>query len=118
MKRIGEFLGPALERLRDPRASAAWLRAVWPSVVGETMAAHLRPAGGRRGTLRLEADSREWKKQAELVRDELLKRVNQRWGGALVREVEVAIRAAGPRLPYEIDNEHVPFVRRRAKAEP
>jgi predicted nucleic acid-binding Zn ribbon protein len=115
MERAGDFLGATLHRIRDPKASGAWLRALWPSLVGETMAAHLLLSSCTKGILRLEADSREWKNQAETMEQQLRERVNQSWGGTLVREVRVELAAQGGRLPYEIDNNHVPFLRRRAR---
>lgn len=114
MERAGDFLGVALRQTRDPKASAAWLRALWPSLIGETMAAHLRLASCAKGALRLEADSREWKNHAEAMNERLRNRVNQAWGGVLVRELLIEV-ARAKRLPYEIDNDHLPFLRKRAK---
>lgn len=115
MERVGDFLGAALHRMRDPKASTAWLRAMWPSLVGETMAAHLRPASWTKGTLRIEADSREWKNQADAMSEQMRSRVNQAWGRVLVRELLVEMARTRSRLPYEIDNDHVPFLRKRTK---
>ena len=48
------------------------------------------------------------------MRRELCGRINQAWGGSLVREVKLAAASPGPkRLPREADNEHIPFIRRR-----
>lgn len=115
MERAGDFLGVALHRMRGPKACTAWLHALWPSLVGETIAAHLRLANCTRGTLRVEADSPEWKSQADAMREQICKRVNEGWGSVLVREVQIELVRAKSRLPYEIDNDHVPFVRKRAK---
>lgn len=115
MERAGDFLGVALRSMRDPNAAAAWLRARWPALIGETMAAHLRPTGYGKGVLYLEADSRAWKNQAETMEQQLRERVNQAWGGTLVRGVRVALPPQGKRLAYEVDNDHVPFLRKRAK---
>lgn len=82
------------------------------------MAAHLRLAGCAKGTLRIEADSREWKNQAEAMREQLQQRVNQTWGEMLVRELRVELKRSVGRLPYEIDNDHVPFLRGYAKPRP
>jgi predicted nucleic acid-binding Zn ribbon protein len=115
MERAGELLGIALRRMRDPQAGTTWLRARWPSLVGETMAAHLRLVGCVAGGLCVEADSHEWKNQAEAMEQQLRERVNQAWGATLVRELRVEmVRTC--RLPYEIDNNHVPFLRRPAKS--
>jgi predicted nucleic acid-binding Zn ribbon protein len=115
MERAGDFLGVALRRMQDRRAAAFWLRAQWPSLIGETLAVHLRLSSCVKYTLRLEADSREWKNQAEAMEQQLRERINQAWGETLVREMHVELAAPGGRLPYEIDNDHVPFLRKRAK---
>lgn len=118
MERAGDFLGVALRRIQDPSAATAWLNARWPTLIGETLAAHLRPTSCASGVLRVEADSREWKNQAEAMDKQLRERVNQFWGATLVREVRVELARRAGRLPYEIDNNHVPFLRKRAKLKP
>lgn len=116
MERAGDFLSIALRRMQDRRAATFWLRAQWPSLIGETLAAHLRLLSCVKSALRLEADSREWKNQAEAMEQQLRERINQAWGEMLVREVHVELAAPGGRLPYEIDNNHVPFLRAKPKS--
>lgn len=113
MERAGDFLSAALRQMKDPEAARTWLRATWPKLVGNAMAAHIRPSAYAKGILRIEADSREWQKQAESMNQEICERVNRSWGSHLVNEilVEPAPRA-GRRLAYEVDNNHIPFVRR------
>ncbi|MFZ0332899.1 MAG: DUF721 domain-containing protein [Candidatus Acidiferrales bacterium] len=115
MERAGDFLGVALRSMRDPSAAAAWLQARWPALIGETMAAHVRPTSCIKGVLCVEADSRAWKNQTETMEQQLRERVNQAWGGTLVREVRVALAPQAKRLAYEVDNDHLPFLRKRAK---
>lgn len=79
------------------------------------MAAHLRPISCTRGVLRVDADSREWKNQAEAMEQQLRERVNQSWGKTLIREVRVGLTHERKRLPYEIDNHHLPFLRKGAR---
>jgi predicted nucleic acid-binding Zn ribbon protein len=113
MERAGEFLGATLRRMKDPEAARTWLKATWPKLVGNAMAAHIRPSTYAKGILRIEADSREWQKQAELMNQEICERVNGSWGSRLVNEVRVeSAQPAGRRLAYEVDNNHIPFVRR------
>jgi len=104
--------------MKDPSAAAAWLQARWPALLGQTMAAHLQPTSCTMGVLRVEADSREWKNQAEAMEQQLRERVNRGWGGTLVREVRVELARQGARLAYEVDNNHLPFLRKRAKPKP
>ena len=113
MERAGEFLGAALRRMKDPEAARTWLKAAWPKLVGSAMAAHIRPAAYAKGVLRIEADSREWQKQTESMNQEICERVNRSWGSHLVREICVEpAQQSGRRLAYEVDNKHIPFIRR------
>lgn len=70
------------------------------------------------GVLRVEADSREWKNQAEAMEQQLRERVNQSWGRMLVREVRVELARPASRLAYEVDNNHLPFLRKPTKPKP
>lgn len=113
MERAGDLLGVALRKMQDPGVASAWLEARWPSLIGGTLAAHLRPISCARGVLRVDADSREWKDQAEAMEQQLRERVNQSWGKTLVREVRIELTHR-KRLPYELDNHHLPFLRKGA----
>lgn len=62
----------------------------------------------------MDADSREWKNQAEAMEQQLCERVNQSWGKTLVREVRIELTQR-KRLSYEIDNHHLPFLRKGAR---
>ncbi|HET6200690.1 MAG TPA: DUF721 domain-containing protein [Candidatus Acidoferrales bacterium] len=113
MERAGEFLSAALRRMKDPEAARTWLKATWPKLVGDAMAAHIRPSAYAKGVLRIEADSREWQKQTESMNQEICERVNRSWGSHLVNEIRVEpAQHGGRRLAYEVDNNHIPFVRR------
>lgn len=118
MERAGDFLNVALRKMKDPSAATAWLKARWPALIGETMATHLRPTSCVKGLLYVEADSCEWKSQAEAMDQQMRERVNRGWGGTLVRDVRVELARRGDRLRYEVDNEHLPFLRARAKPKP
>ena len=114
MERAGEFLGAALRRMKDPEAARTWLKATWPKLVGNAMAAHIHPSAYAKGVLRIEVDSREWQKQAELMTQEICERVNRSWGTQLVHEIRVEpAQQSGRRLAYEVDNNHIPFIRGR-----
>ena len=48
------------------------------------------------------------------MKPEFSARVNQAWGGRLVREIKFVAAKPGPkRIPRELDNEHTPFIRKR-----
>ena len=125
MERVGEFFGDVLRRLDRPEAALAWLTSFWPRIVGRSLAEHTRPLGCRDGRLELVADGNPWQQQLESMTRELCRRINQAWGGQLVREVKYAaggnpLPAAGStsfpgsaRVSREADNEHTPFIRSR-----
>jgi predicted nucleic acid-binding Zn ribbon protein len=114
MERIGQILGKALRQLDRPEAALAWLSSAWPSIVGKAMAGHARPVRCTAGCLELAADGKPWQQQLENMQRELCTRINQAWGGNLVREVKFVAAKPGPtRSSREADNEHTPFIRRR-----
>lgn len=117
MEQANEILGATLKRMRDSNAASAWLRARWPSLVGETLAGHLRPLSCVRGVLRLEADSLEWRNQADAMEHQVRERINRSWKSLLVRELQIELKPE-PRMAYESDNNHLPFLRNRGKPKP
>ncbi len=115
MEQAGEILGIAFKSMRNPGAASAWLQARWVSLIGETLSAHVHPIACARGVLRLEADSSEWKSQAEAMEHQMRERINQSWKGSLVRELRVDLKPPKRRLAFEVDNNHLPFLRKNAK---
>lgn len=115
MEKADELLSAALKRMRDPDAPLVWLQARWDSLLGETFAAHVRPVASVGGVLRLVADSPEWMAQAEAAEQQVLDRINRAWRGLLVRKLQIDSTSRKRRLPYEVDNNHLPFLRKRAK---
>jgi predicted nucleic acid-binding Zn ribbon protein len=113
MERAGEFLGRVARRLKGTEAPLAWISAAWPRIVGDALASHTRPIRCQSGRLDLLADGEAWRKEVENMRREVCVRINQSWGGNLVREVSVAEVTSQPRTSYETDNSHTPFIRRR-----
>ena len=114
MKKAGDILGRAVRKLDRPEAALAWLSSSWPQIVGKALAARTRPVRCEKGHLEIAADSKAWQKQLEHMTHDFVARVNQAWGGNLIREVKFVAAKPGPkRIPYELDNEHTPFVRRR-----
>ena len=59
------------------------------------------------------ADGKGWRKQLESMKSEFCTRINQAWGGRLVREIKFVSKPGPRRVPRELDNEHTPFVRKR-----
>lgn len=112
MERAGDFLGKVIRRFDRPEATLAWLEGAWPSVVGTVLAAHTRPLRCSNHRLELAADSSAWQSQLAGMEQTLRARINQAWGGNLVRELEFVARPRAA-VPREIDNSHTPFIRRR-----
>jgi predicted nucleic acid-binding Zn ribbon protein len=128
MERAGNFLGRTLRRLERPEAALSWLSAAWPQIVGSALAARTRPLRCDQGCLEIGIKGKAWKKELEDLKPQFAARINQAWGGTLVREIKFVAAAAaaasaasasnssGPsprRLPREFDNDHTPFIRRK-----
>src|ERR1700677_5222048 len=101
MDRAGKLLGGVLRRLDRPEAALAWLTSAWPKVVGKILAAHTKPIRCEAGRLEIVADGKAWQKQLESMKKEFCERVNQDWGGNLVREVKLTPNPAPNRVPRE-----------------
>jgi predicted nucleic acid-binding Zn ribbon protein len=114
MNKAGDILGRVVRKLDRPEAALAWLSTSWANIVGKALAAHTRPLRCEKGSLEISADSKAWQKQLEHMTADFRNRINQAWGGTLIREVKFVARKPGPkRIPYELDNEHTPFIRRK-----
>jgi predicted nucleic acid-binding Zn ribbon protein len=113
MERAGEFLGRALRRINRPDTALAWLESTWPSVMGRALAAHAHPVQCKDGCLELSSDGKAWQAQLESMGPELCARINRAWGGALVHEIKFVGAKSARRVAREIDNDHIPFIRRR-----
>jgi predicted nucleic acid-binding Zn ribbon protein len=114
MERAGNFLGRVVRSLERPEAALAWLTAAWPGVVGKALAARTHPIRCERGRLEIAAENKAWQQQFEEMKREFCARINQSWGGPLVREVQfVAAKPCPKHVSHELNNEHTPFIRRR-----
>jgi predicted nucleic acid-binding Zn ribbon protein len=114
MDRAADVLGKIVRRMNRPEAALSWLTSSWTALVGRTLAAHTRPIRCQNGCLEIVADGRGWRKQLEGMKGEFCARLNQAWGGNLIREIRFVAAKPGPkRVSHEIDNEHTPFIRRR-----
>ncbi len=114
MDKAGNFLGGVVRRLHRPEAAIAWLTSTWPKIVGKALAARTRPLRCENGRLEIVADNKAWRKQLEDMKTEFCDRINQAWGGKLIREVKFVAAKPGPKhISHELNNEHTPFVRRK-----
>jgi predicted nucleic acid-binding Zn ribbon protein len=115
MERAREFLGRAVRRLNRPEAALAWLQVAWPEIAGAALAAHTHPARLLDQCLVIETDGKRWEKQLETMTGEFCLRVNQTWGGTLVREVRFveALAPGSHSISRAENNRYTPFVHRR-----
>lgn len=129
MEKAGNLLGRVARRIGHPQAPLAWLTGSWPQIVGKTVAAHTRLLHCHNGCLEVAADGKAWRCQLESMSRDFCAQINQAWGGTLVREVKFAASKSRPAAasaasashaesrrrttPYELDNDHLPFIRRR-----
>ena len=117
MERAADLLGPALRRIKRPDAVLPWLSAAWPQIVGTTLATRTRPVHFHQGCLEISTTGNAWKKELEELKPHFCARINQAWGGKLVREIEFVAAKPGPRrIPYEADDSYTPFIRRKKGA--
>jgi predicted nucleic acid-binding Zn ribbon protein len=135
MEKAGDLLGRVARKLGHRDAALIWLSGAWPQIVGKTLAAHTCPVRCEGGCLEVAADAKTWQKQLDEMRRDFCARVNHSWGSTLVREVRFVVPKRGSmrsssasangtegdatsrvhsrRLPYELDNDHTPFIRSR-----
>ena len=98
MERGTESVGRILERLFE---RAGWGRKVfegralliWGDIVGDAVAAHARALSVRDGMLFVEVDDAVWKQEIRLLQDNIIKRMNERLGDAVVRDMDLVVRA-------------------------
>lgn len=129
MERAADLLGRVARKLKRPEAPIAWLASSWPRIVGKTIATHAHPVRCQAGCLEISADGKVWQRQLQEMARDLRDQINHAWGGPLVRELkfiaavkrstdlstmsESTGRAVRRSVPYELDNDHTPFIRRR-----
>ena len=91
-RRIGETLDALTKRLGlAPPDSLSKVFAGWDGLVGELLAAHLRPVGLRDGVLTVEVTEPAWATQLKFLGDDLIRRVNDQVGAGTVTELTVRV---------------------------
>jgi predicted nucleic acid-binding Zn ribbon protein len=114
MGRAEEISGKVVRRIERSEAALAWLTRSWSTIVGKTLSAHTLPLRCQGGYLEIASDGKGWRKQLGSMKQEFCARVNQAWGGNLIREIKFVAAKPGPkRVTHELDNEHTRSVRKR-----
>lgn len=75
--------------LSDRMAERSLLE-VWPQIVGERIAGHVRAVDLREGVLLLAADHGAWRQEVTLLMPRIREQCNERFGEGAVREVRWA----------------------------
>lgn len=91
VERIGDLLGPALERM-GPRTlwTEAKLRRCWAAVVGDEVAVHARVRRLKHTTLVVDVSSDAWATELSYLARTLVEKLNSRMGETCVTEIVVA----------------------------
>lgn len=90
---IGESLAFVTRNLGIARpADAAALLDAWPTLVGDALAQHTRPASLRNATLTIEVDDGTWGAPLKYLGDTLIERANEVLGAPSISAVRVVVR--------------------------
>lgn len=99
-REVGAGLERVLRSLGAPSADALGsLFEDWAALVGERMAAHVRPLRLSDGTLVLGVDEPGWATQVRWMASDLLERLAEGLGPGVVSDIEVRMEA--PRAPRD-----------------
>jgi len=95
---LEQLLGNALhntglgKRLQEYKAVEAW-----DEVVGDLVAEHSNATGIREGTLFVDVTSSVWMQELQLLRGEIIERLNAHLGRSFVKQVVLSMqRTSGP----------------------
>lgn len=116
MQRLQRFLAKSLKEWKAEDAVAAGrVFSLWPTIVGEAIAARTRPRFLRGGVLFVEAASSAWANELTMLKPRILKALDTHLGKGLIRDVryqvaptwqerkgyEAPVREREPVLPRE-----------------
>ncbi|MBO9542467.1 DUF721 domain-containing protein [bacterium] len=92
MQRLQRFLAKSLKEWKAEDAVAAGrVFALWPTIVGEAIAARTRPRFLRGGVLFVEAASSAWANELTMLKPRILKALDQHLGKGLIRDVRYQV---------------------------
>lgn len=67
----------------------------WEELVGPRLARHTKAVGFREGTLRVEVEGSAWMHEMGFLKRDLIRRLNERLGDALVRDLRFMVARGG-----------------------
>ena len=96
MQRLGELLPGVLRELGLERELQGW-RAVeaWAEAVGPAIARRARAVAYHDGALTVEVEGSAWRHELGYLERDLVRRVNERLGGALVKRLRFTLDRGG-----------------------
>ncbi len=90
---LSHAIGALADRLA-PQTTLAEVQRVWPSAVGEAIAAQAEPTGERDGVLTVTCSSAVWAQELDLMGPELAERINAALGTPAVRALRCSAAPA------------------------
>lgn len=93
---VATVLASVLERLDPQRRILLWQK--WEEAVGEPIASRARPRDLIDGVLVLAVANHTWAQELQMLRPELVVRLNRALGKDLVREIQI-VNATGEPAP-------------------
>lgn len=98
MERLGDVLSGVLRGLGIADELAGW-RSVeeWSGAVGEAIARRTRAVAFHEGVLTVEVEGAAWRHELSVLKRDLIRRLNQRLGGAVVRDLRFTHNRGGIR---------------------
>ena len=100
MARIGGVLADLVQRLEFRerlREHDVWN--VWSEVVGELLSSKAEPSRIEDGKLFVRVSNSTWMQELQYLKDDIRKRLNQRLGGHVVRDIFLVLGSAKRRRP-------------------
>jgi predicted nucleic acid-binding Zn ribbon protein len=88
-------LGESIEQLRPGSTALSTLVQRWAEVVGDALAAHVRPTKLAGGTLVIAVDDPAWATQLRYLESDLVARCNEALGAPAVTSTRTVVKAPG-----------------------
>ena len=88
-------IGDSIEQLRPGSTALSTLAERWSEVVGEALAAHVRPTKLAGGTLVIAVDDPAWATQLRFLETDLVARCNEALGTPTVTATRTVVRPPG-----------------------
>ena len=88
MRNLGDILKDTLEDLGiDQRIREEGAVAFWEEIVGESIAKNSKAVRIYRGELLVEVNSAAWKQQIQMMKRQIISKLNQRLGKGTVKQI-------------------------------